>query len=350
MISADGRLPACLVCGRPGREGHADLKDRLFGSGGNWRLLVCGGDDGCGLWWLDPVPSPDEVAAAYRTYYTHEGNSEGSRVPLRRLLRWLKRGYYARHFGYHQGQTSNCQRAFGRVLSLAPDLALDLDYGVFRLPLVPGGRLLEVGCGAGTALRRLAELGWSVTGLDFDERVMAVARQGGLLVELGDLVERGYPGASFDAVVTSHVIEHVPEPAAFLAECRRVLRPGGVTVHITPNAGGWGHRLFGRDWRGLEPPRHLHIFTRAALDSLARAAGFAGVDCGTTGRGREILRQSLLLRHPALGRSRSGAGLSALLAQALVVAARLGRFWDPEAGEELVLTARRPRTGVDERD
>ena len=342
MTGVESDLPACPQCGGTGGEGHIDISDRLFGAAGRWRLLFCR-DARCGLWWLDPAPNTDELMAAYQTYYTHQGTGEASRIPLRSLLRWLKHGYYARKFGYFPGQTSFWQRTLGLGLHLAPDVATDLDYGVFGLPLQPGGRLLEVGCGAGTALQRLAELGWTVTGLDFDERAVAAARGRGLNVELGDLVDRSFPGECFDAVVTSHVIEHVPDPAAFVAECLRVLRPGGLMVHITPNAGGWGHRLFGKNWRGLEPPRHLHIFTRAALARLVVTAGFAGVDCQTTGRGREVLRQSLLLRNPGLGDSRQGGTLAGLAAQALAVSARLRRPWDPEAGEELVVTAGRPR-------
>lgn len=43
-----------------------------------------------------------------------------------------------------------------------------------------------------------------------------------------------------------------------------------------------GHRIYGRDWRGLEPPRHLHLFTSGALRNLCQRAGFDGVIVNTT--------------------------------------------------------------------
>ena len=52
---------------------------------------------------------------------------------------------------------------------------------------------------------------------------------------------------------------------------------------ITPNARSLGHELFGASWRGLEPPRHLQVFTPRALARLARSAGFSRVDVETTG-------------------------------------------------------------------
>jgi hypothetical protein len=52
------------------------------------------------------------------------------------------------------------------------------------------------------------------------------------------------------------------------------LRPGGRFIAATPNAESLAHRKFGHAWRGLEPPRHLHVFTPASILSLARSAGF----------------------------------------------------------------------------
>lgn len=53
-----------------------------------------------------------------------------------------------------------------------------------------------------------------------------------------------------------------------------MLKSGGRLVMITPNIASTGHRLFGQDWRGLEVPRHLYLYTPKALARLARGAGF----------------------------------------------------------------------------
>src|SRR5690606_4600196 len=72
----------------------------------------------------------------------------------------------------------------------------------------------------------------------------------------------------------SHVLEHVYDPSGLLSECYRLLKPGGHLRVVVPNPKSWGHKLFGSRWRGLEPPRHLHLFTPEALRMLSERAGF----------------------------------------------------------------------------
>ena len=105
----------------------------------------------------------------------------------------------------------------------------------------------------------------------------------GLTVHVGPLEALALPGQQFDAVTLNHVVEHLPDPASTLRECCRLVRQGGLLVAITPNARSLGHEVFGGSWRGLEPPRHLHVFTPRALARLARSAGFSRVDVETTG-------------------------------------------------------------------
>ena len=156
------------------------------------------------------------------------------------------------------------------------------DFSVFYLPSRPGGRLLDVGCGGGAMLRRMQGLGWNVEGVDFDGQAVRTARAKGLKVHLGTIEEQTFPQESFDALTMSHVIEHVPDPRALLRECYRILKPSGRAVVVTPNARSWGHRLYAANWRGLEPPRHLHIFAVGSLKAAIRAAGFQKVRVFTT--------------------------------------------------------------------
>jgi hypothetical protein len=72
----------------------------------------------------------------------------------------------------------------------------------------------------------------------------------------------------------SHSIEHLHDPVDVLHEIRRILQPGGTVWIDTPNLNSNGHKVFGADWRGLEPPRHLVLFTTAALSSTLSRAGF----------------------------------------------------------------------------
>jgi 2-polyprenyl-3-methyl-5-hydroxy-6-metoxy-1,4-benzoquinol methylase len=181
-------------------------------------------------------------------------------------------GYYAGRFGYRvRGAWLKHLMAMTAVRS--PGLREHLDRLILMQPPLPNGRALDVGCGEGRTVEALASLGWDAEGVDFDAEAVEHAVARGLRVRLGTLEEQSYPGSHFDAIGLSHVLEHVPDPLATLKECRRLLSSRGRLVLTTPNALSLGHRRFGPDWRGLEPPRHLQVFTPGALRALVARAG-----------------------------------------------------------------------------
>jgi SAM-dependent methyltransferase len=120
----------------------------------------------------------------------------------------------------------------------------------------------------------MRELGWDVAGNDFDANAVKVATNRGLNVAVGSLEDQKLPSASFDAVTLSHVIEHLPDPIGTMRECARILKPGGKVVLLTPNCASLSHRFFKQDWRGLEPPRHLHVFSLKSMDRMLAMTGF----------------------------------------------------------------------------
>jgi SAM-dependent methyltransferase len=151
------------------------------------------------------------------------------------------------------------------------------DAGLCRhLPRARHGmnRVLDVGCGNGKFLQFAVEAGWTATGVDSDPLAVKFAQSKGLDVRLADACALPFPSGSFDYITASHVLEHVHGPMALLHECRRILMPSGRLWLETPNVGSLGHAVFGRAWRGLEPPRHLAIYSRSALLSMLRDAGF----------------------------------------------------------------------------
>ncbi len=97
--------------------------------------------------------------------------------------------------------------------------------------------------------------------MEIDQDAVTIARSLGLEVRCGSLEEQGYPAESFDAVTLCHVVEHLSDPRATIDECFRILKPSGRLVVATPNSDSLSRRLFGKDWRGLEPPRHLMVFS-----------------------------------------------------------------------------------------
>lgn len=103
--------------------------------------------------------------------------------------------------------------------------------------LVQGARVLDAGCGEGYGTALLSRVASSVTGVDLEEPVIrrAAERYPTPRFETANLVSLPFPDASFDAVVSLQVIEHLHSPQEFLAECARVLVPGGLCIISTPN-------------------------------------------------------------------------------------------------------------------
>ena len=107
-----------------------------------------------------------------------------------------------------------------------------------RAPLA-GKRALDVGCGAGLLAEPLARLGASVTGIDAAPENIAVARahaaEQGLTIDYRASGVESLDGEQFDLVTALEVIEHVADPAPFVAALARVLAPGGLIILSTPN-------------------------------------------------------------------------------------------------------------------
>jgi SAM-dependent methyltransferase len=97
--------------------------------------------------------------------------------------------------------------------------------------------VLEAGCGEGYGADLIADVARSVVALDYDELTVAHVQACYPRVDArhGNLAELPLPNASVDVVVNFQVIEHLWDQPQFVAECFRVLRPGGLVLMSTPN-------------------------------------------------------------------------------------------------------------------
>jgi predicted SAM-dependent methyltransferase len=103
---------------------------------------------------------------------------------------------------------------------------------------------------------------------------VAVARSRGLDVRLGSIDELYPAEQQFDMITLSHVIEHVCNPIAVLKKCHRLLKTNGRIWIETPNLASIGHTIFKAHWLGLDPPRHLVLFTPSSLRVILQQVGF----------------------------------------------------------------------------
>ena len=274
---ADGleSVPSCPVCGAGNRELlHDGLTDKIFFCApGTWSMYRC---LSCASAYLDPRPNLETIGLAYQHYFTHREDAAFSSLSFfKRFRRSLANGYR----NYHYGTRDYPASILGVLaVTLVPNGRTNVASEMRHLPKEHAGkRLLDMGCGNGEFLLRARSAGWTVVGVDFDPKAVEVASSQGLDIRLGSVQELDPTAEQFDVITLAHVIEHVHQPIEILKACYRLLKPGGILWLETPNMASEGHRLFGENWRGLEPPRHLVLFTLESMNSAMRNAGFAEV-------------------------------------------------------------------------
>ncbi|WP_158887438.1 class I SAM-dependent methyltransferase [Amycolatopsis anabasis] len=139
------------------------------------------------------------------------------------------------------------------------------------LPYCAGATVLEAGCGEGYGAGLIASRAARVIALDYDEPTAAhVARRyPDVGVLRANLAYLPLGTSTVDVVANFQVIEHLWDQGGFLAECHRVLRPGGRLLVTTPN-----RLTFTPDSDTPLNPFHTRELAPSELDSLLREAGF----------------------------------------------------------------------------
>lgn len=231
----------------------------------------------CGLVFLNPRPSKDLLGTFYPTVYYPPVQAK-SRPKLQRqakklsaqIKRWVLEDYY----GYPSPVVNKWLRRLRKVL-LWPDKTFRELKGRHPLPWRGEGKVLDVGCGAGGNLKTLQDQGWDPYGIEISEVAAAHARE--LVTEnvhTGTLESAPFPAQSFDLVLMSHSLEHLPSPVDDLRRIHRLLRDDGLLVVSVPNLDSLEFKWFGPWWFQLDLPRHLYHFERRSLTRAVAQAGF----------------------------------------------------------------------------
>lgn len=143
-------------------------------------------------------------------------------------------------------------------------------------------QVLDVGCGDAVITKRLRDAfpHEAIEGVDLDEVRLARARAycPGVTFRIGDVAALPYESGRFDLVLCHHVVEHVPEAARVVAECHRVLVPGGTLILGIPHEGGLIGRILRRMHRRLyEEGEHINFYTIPEMVERIRRQGFTDV-------------------------------------------------------------------------
>jgi 2-polyprenyl-6-hydroxyphenyl methylase / 3-demethylubiquinone-9 3-methyltransferase len=147
-------------------------------------------------------------------------------------------------------------------------------------------RMLDIGCGGGLVAEPLARLGATVTAIDPSPENIGAARRHaepqGLAIDYRACLaeELVAKGETFDCVVCLEVIEHVPDPAAFVAMIAKTVRPGGLLVMSTINRTlkAYALAIIGAEYVLGWLPRGTHQWDRfVTLDEMRGHLRHAGL-------------------------------------------------------------------------
>ena len=203
-----------------------------------------------------------------------------------------------------------------------------------------GLRVLDVGCGTGHLAARLIADGYSVVGLEPDPTALSYARKRIPEAVGGDARQLPFPDASFDAVIATDVLEHIPDDSAAAAEIRRVLRPGGLAILTVPAS-----RLL---W-GPQDVRlgHQRRYTRKSFARLLSCFRIRKISYFNTVLFPAILGARLLFRiFPAAGQrdevDMTPKFLNGLFLSFLKIESVLLRFLNLPFGVSLIAIAEKP--------
>ena len=263
------RVETCPYCDSPDRTLAFDsVRDWSFHSApGKWNYWNC---SRCRSLFLDPRPTEQSIGRAYGIYYTHV--QPGRSLPAR-LKNRLRNEYISLAVGKSIEPRLGLPRIF-RKLVAALDNKIIVPFGLRELAGMPLGRYMDVGCGHGSSVLLVKQIGWDARGIEIDPEAVKAARASKLDVELGTYRALSEYPAAIDFLQCSHVVEHVHRPRELISLLQSSVSENGVIAISCPNSLSPVRSFFGKHWRGIEAPRHLAIPSRQILRDLFTSRGF----------------------------------------------------------------------------
>jgi SAM-dependent methyltransferase len=224
--------PECILCGREGDVGMRFVKN------GHpiYRCLTCG------LMFVFPQPSSEELVQLYDSDYYRRGDK------------------------YLIGDEAKTE-------------SLTCDEDAQKLKVVKtyksAGRLLDVGCAMGGFLSLARREGFDVQGVEVSEFcAQYVKKHHDIDVHNGDLLSAQFHANMFDVVTMWDVLEHLGDPQGAVSEAYRIIRPGGFLCVSTGDSGSVCARIMAKLWHLLTPPQHLFYFTKKSLQKCLVRSSF----------------------------------------------------------------------------
>jgi len=221
----------CILCQTIEREFLIEKDD--------WKVYRC---PVCGLGFLDPRPSENEIENLYRSEYFSQRYDQGIDPSSKQ---------YQKRLSAEQHRTK------------------------FIKSVKRSGNLLDIGCGYGYFLDACRRQGYQVQGLDVSDWAARYAIDIlGISITIGKIGDIALPSASLDIITMWHFLEHAPDPHTALQKAKSWLKPDGILVIDVPNYEGTDAQKNWRDWDDWSLPYHYWHFTFSSLTRLLSQHGF----------------------------------------------------------------------------
>ncbi len=229
----------CPVCGSSALQKTFSAKDHTV-SGKLFGMERC---NDCSFVFTNDVPPQEEIGAYYTSenYISHSDTQKGL---INRLYHLVRKRTLA-------GKRKLLQAQTGKTT----------------------GHLLDIGCGTAAFLNEMKQAGWQIAGLEPDETARQNAQKlYGISPEpshkLFDLAHE-----SFDAITMWHVLEHVHALHEYVAQVKKLLKPGGKFFVAVPNYTSLDAQHYRENWAAYDVPRHLWHFSPKSMELLMNKHG-----------------------------------------------------------------------------
>lgn len=255
----------CRICDSTGPHRLITVREMYYGTRESFDYFVCAECDTLQI--LNGLEGEELVRHYPRKYYSY--NVKGQP----RIFEWLTKQQDCYELG-------TGGRLVGAVVAALPpgvrsligtrDASGDVVKMLGQLGIQRDARVLDVGCGNGGLLDRLAKVGFTkLSGADpFNDADIETPS--------GVPIAKRYMNevtGEFDVIMFNHSLEHVPDPVETLKAVRRQLAPGGICLVRLPTTSSEAWTVYGRDWCLIDAPRHFVIPSKRGMELAADSAG-----------------------------------------------------------------------------
>ena len=236
-------MPVCPVCGS--KEWIKRYKIDA------WTIEEC---STCGFADIDPMPVRENRADCYSEEKVVERNVK-QKSRLQKLSRFLK-------------------QAFSKVTKREKQAIF---YNKLRRYLLPGSKILDIGCGDGSFISKAKE-DYACTGIEISDYLASLARKRpGIKVITGNFLNTDFANEKYDGVTLISILEHLDDPKEAIKKCFDLLSAGGVLLLKTVNYSCLNRLIKKKSWTGFRPPDHVVYFNPSNLEMLLEKTGFGKI-------------------------------------------------------------------------